>query len=99
MKRYVILEKYVPTEETLALCPEAKTEYYLFGEDGYVINYAWSSESYDFNDPKSKLSSIAFGWKAPEGCKTSLREHQNYAEEFTKNGDYIVTCEMVEVEV
>lgn len=99
MKRYVILAKAVPTESTLATHPEAKTRYYIYGRGQHLINDIWNNESYDFNDPKLKSFIRFMAWEAPKGCKISLRAHQRHADWETKYGNYIETCEMVEVEV
>ena len=99
MKRYVIIKKCIPTEKTLARCPEAKTKYYIFGEDEFIINYELGFNSYDFNDPKLKAGIRACAWEAPKGCKISLRAYQRQAKKLTEEGNYISTCEMVEVEV
>lgn len=99
MKRYVIIKKCVPTEKTLARCPEAKTKYYIFGEDEFIINYKLGFNSYDFNDTELKDGIRACAWEAPKGCKISLRAYQRRAKKLTEEGNYISTCEMVEVEV
>ena len=99
MKRYVIIKKCVPTEKTLAIHPEAKTKYYIFGEDEYIINWELGFDSYDFNDPELKSGIRVNAWEEPKGCKNSLRAYKRVAKKATEKGDYIVTYEMAEVEV
>ena len=99
MKRYVIIKKSVPTEETLAMHPETKTKYHIYGKNQYLLNDIWNNESYDFNDSRLKTFIRAFAWEAPKGCKISLRAHQKYAEYEISLGHFISTCEMAEVEV
>ena len=99
MKRYVIIKKSVPTEETLAMHPETKTKYHIYGKNQYLLNDIWNNESYDFNDSRLKTFIRAFAWEAPKGCKISLRAYQRQAKKLTEEGNYISTCEIVEVEV